>query len=496
MAGIGVKLNHIFEKKSLTSHLIGFGYSTVVTIAPMLVVIGTVMLMSIALGYDTVNYARRGLFSATLLYIFIFALLTSAPFNAVLSRYLSDVIYEERYEDILPCYTVGLVMNILFSCLVGIPFCVREYIVGNINVWFIFIGFCGYISLVLVFYSMLYLSICKDYQKISLFFLLGMVVAFVMSWILVKRYDQDIIVSMLVSLTCGFFLSAVLEAATIRQYFKRNSHRYRPVLSYFKKYWKLIFINWGYVLGLYIHNFVFWTTELKMVVRDCFVMAPAYDMATCLAMFTSLSSTIIFISRVEMYFGERYRAYSTAVTGGRWIDIENAKKRMMSQLASELFSLVRIQFIISVVIYIFMIILLPRFGFAGTVMRIYPCLAAGYFVLFVMYGEIIFLYYFNDLSGALLTAIVFCLVTLGGSIVSSHFSDMWYGAGLVAGAFVSFTVGYFRLRWVERHLDEHIFCNGTLFPVKRGKRPSSKVYDKRELEKKAKKRRKKKSELK
>ena len=108
MAGIGIKLQKIYEKKTILAYLTGFGYSAVVTF----VVIGTIMLMSQLLGYENVGYARRGLFSGTLLYIFIFSLLTAAPFNAVLSRYMSDVIYEERYEDILPCYDVGLLLNL------------------------------------------------------------------------------------------------------------------------------------------------------------------------------------------------------------------------------------------------------------------------------------------------------------------------------------------------------------------------------------------------
>ena len=107
MAGIGVRLNRIFEKNTITTNLIGFSYSTVVTIAPMMVVILNLILMEELLEFSSVGYATRELFSCTILYIFIFALLTASPFNAVLSRYMSDVIYEERYQDILPCYQIG-----------------------------------------------------------------------------------------------------------------------------------------------------------------------------------------------------------------------------------------------------------------------------------------------------------------------------------------------------------------------------------------------------
>ena len=38
MAGIGVRLNRIFEKKSVLSSMIGFAYSTIATVAPMVLV--------------------------------------------------------------------------------------------------------------------------------------------------------------------------------------------------------------------------------------------------------------------------------------------------------------------------------------------------------------------------------------------------------------------------------------------------------------------------
>ena len=290
---------------------------------------------------------------------------------------------------------------------------------------------------------------------------------------------------MLLALSCGFFLTAVLEAATIKRYFKTNSNCYREVLAYFKKYWQLIVVNLLYTLGLYIHNFVFWNSNLRMVVADSFVYAPMYDLATCIAMFTNISATIIFISRVEMHFHGRYKAYSEAVTGGRWRDIRNAKNRMFRQLAAELLNLVRIQFIITVVVYLVCVIVLPAYGFGGEVLQIYPCLAVGYFVLFLFYAEIIFLYYFNDTNGALLATVTFCLFTFLGTLVSSQLSSIWYGMGLVFGSFIGFTIGYFRIRWLERHLDEHIFCKGELFPAKNEPRPSSLVY-KRETPKKRK----------
>lgn len=484
MAGIGVRLNRIFEKNTLTTDFLGFAYSTVATIAPMMVIIISLVCMEVVLGFDKIGYAQRELFSCTILYIFIFALLTAAPFNAVLSRYMSDVIYEERYEDIRPCYYLGMMMNIILSCLLGIPFCIREHFVGRVSVAYVFAGFCGYISLVLVFYSMLYLSICKDYQKISWFYFLGMLEAFICAVIMRYIFKWGVTQSMLFGMVTGFFFTAILEHALVKRYFVKSSNRYKPILHYFRKYWQLVLTNFLYILGLYIHNFVFWTTDLRMMVVKSFVCNQPYDMASCLAMFTNISATIIFIARVEMHFHEKYKLYSEAVIGGRGADIENTKRRMFRQLASELMNLARIQFIISVVIYLLCIVLLPRTGISGMTMKIYPLLAAGYFILFLMYSAIIFLYYFNDLAGAVLTAGIFCGVTLIGSLISTQLTEIWYGTGLLVGAFAGWCSAYGRLRWVEKNMDVHIFCRGNLIPRGKGEMPSGKVYDRKKVLKK------------
>lgn len=479
MAGIGVKLNKIYSQNTIVTSLFGFGYSMIITIAPMLLVMLAVVLMQILLEFSKLGYAVRELYSCTVLYIFIFSLLTASPFNAVLSKYMSDAIYNETYEDILPCYYVGLILNVTLACLLGIPFCIREYLAADVSLLFVFAGYCGYIALTLVFYSMLYLSICKDYKKISLFFLIGMTAAILLSLGFVHVFHMETTLAMLLALTIGFLLIAGLELALVTSYFRKNSGKYREVLQYFLRYWQLVATNFLYTLGLYVHNMVFWNTDMRMVAADSFVCAPAYDMASCLAMFTNITASVIFISRVEMYFHERYKRYSEAVIGGRGSDIEQAKRRMFSQLSDELMNLARIQFIISVVIFLLANIFLPMLGFGGLVMQIYPCLAAGYFILFIMYAAIIFLYYFNDMAGAVFTSFSFVLTTLAVSVLAAKLSPVWYGIGLTAGAFAGWSAAYHRLRVMEKTLDVHIFCRGNLMKRGHGKKPSNKSYEKR-----------------
>ncbi len=479
MAGIGVKLSKIYEKKSIFAHIVGFTYSTVVTVAPMILVILAILFLGKIVGYSTVGYNERELFSCTVLYIFIFSLLIASPFNAIFSRYMSDVIYLEHYDDILPCYYTGMMIEIGLSGIIGIAFCICEYVIGGVDPVFVFLGFAGFLSLAFVFYTMLYLSICKDYGKITLFYFIGMLSMMILGWVFVKILGMAVTTGMLLALDIGLLLIGVMEFALIRNYFRGNSRNYFTVLSYFRRYWLLIVSNFLYVAGLYVHNFVFWTTDLRIVAAKVFVCAEPYDMATFLALVTNVTSTMLFISNIEQRFHGRYRKFSEMLSGGRLRDVENAKGRMFRQLSSELMSQVRVQFIISAVLFLLFLVILPTFGFSGIVMQIYPCLAAGYFVLFVMYSLIIFLYYFNDNEGAVLTCASFFISTLLLSVVATHLPIIWYGAGLFAGSVIGWIVAYIRIRWVEKHIDEHIFCNGTLLKPGHGQKPGSRVYVRR-----------------
>ena len=377
----------------------------------------------------------------------------------------------------MPCYYIGLIVNVVFSSMIGIPFCVWQYVRGGIDLFFIFAGYCGYVIMVIVFYSMLFLSICKSFAKITWFFLVGMLATLACAIAFVYGLHMEQTMSMLLALDIGFLLIASLELAQIKSYFRYNSRKYKAVLVYLGKYWQLLATNFLYMLGVYMHNFVFWTTDMQMVVADSFYCAPDYDMASCLGMLTSASATVIFISRIEMKFHQTYKGYSEAVIGGRGFDIDSAKRRMFRQMAGELTHLVQVQFAISILIYFVFTIFLPRFGFGGLGMQIYPGLAIGYFIWFIMNAALIFQYYFGDLNGALLSSFCFCVTTLLASMVSAQLEPRWYGLGLIVGSFVGWTVAYYRLHKIEETLDVHIFCNGHIMKKGHGVCPDNKVFD-------------------
>lgn len=479
MAGIGIQLNKIFDKNTLRSSIHGVGFSIINTIMPMLIVIATLLGMYKALGFQTVGYVDRQLFTSSILYIFIFSLLAFSPFSTVLSKYMSDKIYERRYEDIKPCMYIGITIHLTFASLIAVPFYLYAIFVGKIPVHFVFTSYMAFLGLSLTLSTMLYNFILKQYKKISLYYTVSMIFAFVLSVIFKFILNFSVTYSMLLAISFGFLTIASLLLVNFLRYFPENSYRYMDAVKYYSKYWKLISANFLYTLGLFTHNFVFWTKPWHLVVYNTYVSNETYDMASFLAMFTNLSATVFFITRVEMKFREKYKTYNEAIIGGKLKTIKNCEERMFDGLGSQIFSLVNLQFMISIIIFFIAILIFPRIGFSGLIMDIYPQLAIAYYISSLMYAELIFLYYFDDLTGALLNGAIYVTVTLIATMFTSNLTPLWYGTGFGIGALSAFTFSYFRLRWISQNIDKLIFHKGSIIKSIYKDIPDALVYDKR-----------------
>lgn len=475
--GFGRNLGKIFSKGYISTGMYGVFSATIVTVAPMIIILIAIIIMQRILGFDVFLYATRELFTETVLYHFIFSFLFTSTFNAVLSKYMSDQIYMERYDRIWSCYYVGLLCNFILIAITGIPFVIREYIVGQVSIEICIITYIGYVGLSMVMYNMIYLSIVKDYAKISIFYLIGMTVSVLLGYICIKWWHFEEIFGMLFALAVGYVIISALEFAQIRQYFRTNSRDYADVTRFLGHHLKHVFANALYTIGLYVGNFVFWTTDMRKVVVKSFVSCDPYDMASFLALITNITATVIFIVRAELYFRSRYRDYTEAVIGGRGRDIKKAKSRMFRTLSAELVYLARTQFIVSVVLFLIAMIFLPRFGFSGIIMQIYPCLAVGFYEIFIVYASIVFMYYYDDADGALTTSLILVFFSLVGSIIATKLSVIWYGIGPVIGGFAAWTYAYFRLRYIEKKIDYHTFCNGKILNLIQGRPADNFVYD-------------------
>ena len=318
MAGIGFELKKIYRKEGIARSAVGVIYSTLVTIGPMILVISAIILMYFLLGISAVNYADRELLSTTILYTFTFSVIITAPFNVILSRYLADKFYMEEYAGILNSYYLGMTLSCGISSIVFLPIAWSLYVRGGVDLPFIIAAYIQWISLVILFFSITYLHATKDYKMIAFFFLLGMVSSIVLGILLHYVCAIDVIHAIIYGMATGFFLTSVCCFTYIKRYFHNTLGSYLESLKYFWAYKRLLIANLAYIVGLYIHNFVFWTVPGRMVTANTLYSNQAYDMATYLAMFTNISAMVSFTVVVETKFHTTYKNYMEAVIGGTY----------------------------------------------------------------------------------------------------------------------------------------------------------------------------------
>ncbi len=477
MAGIGFELKKLFNKDGILSTVFGGLYATITTIGPTVMVILAINLMHFLLPYVTVSWYEREVLSSTILYVFIFSLLISSPINIILSRYVADKIYMEDYDSILPALDMGNVIVAILVALTGVPFGFAMYDKGGLTIDYIFVSYLFYAGLVFTFYYMTFITLLKEYRKITYSFLFGLVVGVLFSIIAVFWFDVPVVDAILGALAISFNMIAVLLMSRLRRNFRNHNKNNIEVLQYFKKHIWLFFANAFYTLGLYIHNFIFWNfSSYQVVIANVFRSAPIYDVVTYLAMLSNISILVIFVVNVETKFHTAYKTYCESVIGASGKDILKAKNKMIEVLRREFLYIVQLQMIINICIFVLIIIFASQLGITGKILTMYPVLSVSYMIIYLVQCMMIFQFYLDDAKGAALVGLVFLIGNGVGSYISVSFPAVFAGAGALFGAFLGFTLAFFRIRHKLIHLDEHIYCRGNITGVQVRKRFTSKKH--------------------
>lgn len=104
MAGIGFELKKLFQKSGIASTAKAYGYAGIICTGPML--LGIVLLVGITFICDHTGATRhnRELLNCMITYTLLASLTVTSFFSMVVTRYIADMLYEERHETVLPSF--------------------------------------------------------------------------------------------------------------------------------------------------------------------------------------------------------------------------------------------------------------------------------------------------------------------------------------------------------------------------------------------------------
>ncbi len=349
MAGIGFELRKILKEDRLLSLGKVYGYSAILSSGPWVVSIIAILLV----GFINIsNYGEASeVYRFQVVITYAIALASSLIITGLLqlpfTRYIADLIYNRREEEILPSYFGA----IFLSWGLGLPFIIPLYIwiFGGDNILFLIGSVATFLILCGVWISSILAASLKYYN--------GVVWAYFISYsliVLISMLYGDSIVKLIFTFFFGnAILFIILLTLIIKSY---HSTIFLKIDFFLEKnfYWTLGIAGLTYNLGAWVDKVIFWYHPATgYVVAGKLHASIVYDMPIFLAYLSILPSMAIFFYRLESDFAEKYDLYYDAVrSGGTLGMIRQYRDGIVEVIRHAIHEIIMVQSVVDIILFL------------------------------------------------------------------------------------------------------------------------------------------------
>lgn len=460
MAGVGFELKKLFkEKGSYVTSVKAYAISSIVTQGPMLLSICMLFMLRSLLVYFKSSYIQQEIFLITITYIMIFSMLIANSVLFFVSRYISDCIFEKKYNKILSAfYGVTTVLLILGGTIASIFIFTLE-----LDIFFKILSMALYGIVLIVWIQLSFLSAIRRYAQILIGFSLALVCSIITAFGLM-RLGANPLMSAMIGFTLGYFVIMISFMMILIKHYPAGTSNPFEFIGRLDKYKSLVFIGFFMTIGLFGHNFIMWTSEYSTLVLERLRYSLIYDIPAFYACLTIMPMMVIFVVSLEVNFYQKYRDYFDSIlNGGRLEDIQNSHKSMKVVLLREIGHMLEVQLFFTIFCVGFLGNFLQLLGLDSNMLGIFRILCFGYCFYGLENCVTIILLYFDDRKGALVSSFIFASVSMIATIIMKYQGIEYYGLGFLIGTFVSSLYALVRCYFYLRRLEYHVFCNQPLF---------------------------------
>jgi uncharacterized membrane protein len=439
VAGIGFEFRKLFSKSDSTlGDLKAIAYSTLISVGPWLITtVSLNFLMIISREYIFIR-DQRVLFMSTVLYCFIFSQLLATPWQYVVTRYMSDCIYQNRTNELRNTYIGVIKIIIIMAFIIGslflrnspLPFYYKKMAVILFTLlsasW---IGMC-------------FVNVLKNYRFVAFSYLAGNVLSMVLGVYLIKNpidFPENFLATNLIfAYAMGVLLTFLLLSYYLLSAFKEKAGSEFGFLKYLKGYTSLFFMGLFYILGIWVHLFVVWTKGDYYVIAGTFHASPFYEVALFYAFFITIPSMVYFVVFLETKFFPDYKTYYAHISyKGTLDDIDKSLLNMMNVLKREMFYCMEMQFFISISFALLSKMIFENFGLDLYLLDLFRIsLFSAFCAVFISMIITIFLY-FDARIQALMVSVVFFVTGIVFSLYFVKLGNEYSGVGFFLSSFIT-----------------------------------------------------------
>ncbi|MFQ5729408.1 MAG: exopolysaccharide Pel transporter PelG [Waddliaceae bacterium] len=299
MAGIGFVLRKLLAKDNLSGVFQAYLHAMFASSGPWLFTVLALGSFFLVTGsYISLQVIED--FRVIILYNFAFSLVISAPFTAVSTRFLADLIYSENVDD-APGMMLGVLL--ILNCF-ALPIVITYYLFfTSMELSVSLLSVANFMLIMSIWLVCIFISAIKQYTGVTFSFIIGLAIA-ILGAILFATSSSA--AGMLVGFNLGFsFILASLLALVFAEYPPRFSRPFR-VLSCFKRYWELVVGALAYSLAIWVDKWIMWFAPEAITLPNSMVMYPHYDSAMFIAYLTVVPAMAMFLITQETTFFEHY----------------------------------------------------------------------------------------------------------------------------------------------------------------------------------------------
>ena len=443
MAGIGFELKKILKEDRLLSLAKVYGYSAILSSGPWVVSIIAILLVGFI---NLANYgADSDVYRFQVVITYAIALASSLIITGIvqlpLTRYVADLIFDHREDEILPAYFGALFL----AWILGLPFIVPFYmwmfegqsVIFIIGVIATFLVLCG------VWISSILATSLKYYNGVVWsYFLAYSLIVFV------SIYAGDTIEKLIYIFFVGnAFLLVVLMTLIIKSY---NSTIFFKIDFFLAKnfYWTLAIAGLTYNLGAWIDKFIFWYHPATgYAVIGKLHASLVYDMPIFLAYLSIIPGMAIFFYRLEADFAEKYDLYYNAVrNGGTLKTIRTYRDDMIYVIRHAIHEIIIIQSIVDILLFLSVPHLFSYLHIPQLYLGLLYVLTIGALLQLAFMSVLAILYYLDRKLVAMWLSVAFFVLNTVLTLISIDIGPAMFGYGYTVSLLIVFTASVIFIR--------------------------------------------------
>jgi len=443
MAGIGFELKKILKEDRLLSLAKVYGYSAILSSGPWVVSIVAILLVGFI---NLANYgADSDVYRFQVVITYAIALASSLIITGIvqlpLTRYIADLIFNHREDEILPAYFGALFL----AWILGLPFVVPFYLwmfegqsaVFIIGVIATFLVLCG------VWISSILAASLKYYN--------GVVWSYFISYsliVFVSIYAGDTIEKLIYIFFIGnAFLLVILMTLIIKSY---NSTIFFKIDFFLAKnfYWTLAIAGLTYNLGAWVDKFIFWYHPATgYAVIGKLHASVVYDMPIFLAYLSIIPGMAIFFYRLEADFAEKYDLYYNSVrNGGTLKAIRNYRDDMVYVIRHAIHEIIIIQSIVDIILFLTVPYIFKYLHIPQLYLGLLYILTIGAMLQLAFMSVLAILYYLDRKVVAMWLSVAFFVLNTVLTLLSIDMGPAMFGYGYTVSLLLVFTASVIFIR--------------------------------------------------